>query len=175
MKTYQIVEWGVRPNGLYPDSSDQIALVYIKPDLSLIECLNTGKTLVPVSIDGTGSAYDGVKTVGTLVPSAHKSSYKPLPRGKPEGIAVLLDGEWYSYPLTTGTLTINIPATPTPDTPTPPPVVPVETPVDPVDDGEPDGFLRGFSWSNPRLVLTLLVVVLLSFILMKKLKATLSI
>lgn len=109
MKSFPITAWSVKYNNLYPGEIEKIAVVYVNPTENLIKSINNRQLIVPVSISGTQSAYDGITCYGTLVPSAQSKSYVPTSSGTPNSIMILLNTEWDSYPLYKGEVNIDLP------------------------------------------------------------------
>ena len=109
MKSFPITAWSVKYNNLYPNEIDKIAVVYVTPTEALVKSINNRQLLLPVTISGTQSAYDGITCYGTLVPSAHAKSYMPTSSGTPSSIMILLNTEWDSYPLYKGEVMIDLP------------------------------------------------------------------
>lgn len=109
MKSFPITAWSVKYNKVYPGGPSKIAVVYVQPTDSLIKSINNRELVVPVTIAGTESAYDGITAYGTLVPNGHLTSYMPIDTGTPISIMILLDVAWDSYPLFKGEVLIDLP------------------------------------------------------------------
>jgi hypothetical protein len=92
MTVYKIERFDV---AIFGDSMDKVPIIYIKPDLDILEFSNY---LVECEINGTGKEYDSKNIVGVINSSEEIPSKRPNFFKKYGLYVVTLLCNWYGYP-----------------------------------------------------------------------------
>jgi hypothetical protein len=92
MTVYKIERFDV---AIFGDSMDKVPIIYIKPNLDLLEFSNY---FVECEINGTGKEYDGKKILGVINTSEEVPSKRPNFFKKTGLYVVTLFCDWYGYP-----------------------------------------------------------------------------
>lgn len=90
---YKIERWDVILN-----EGRRFPVIYIKPDLPLIEYLRKANFMSPVVIYGTGMIYDGNKMGGIVNQSGLVPNCRPNFYAETGWLVVQLISSWWGYP-----------------------------------------------------------------------------
>lgn len=99
MSKYNIKRWDV----IMFNNNNKVPIIYIKPDISLLEYLNNNQPVVSLEISDTNTIYDGKKLTGLVNRSCcllNNNNYNCRPNYYEETgyyVITLVSG-WYGYP-----------------------------------------------------------------------------
>jgi hypothetical protein len=105
---YKIYRW----DAVMTASNDRPApMIYIKPDLKLLEFLRSNDFKILVKINNTGIIYDGKYIWGVVDKSSNMPNCRPNFDKETGFYVVTLDSFWYGYPKVgkEGDMTIEMP------------------------------------------------------------------
>ena len=94
MTSYPIARWDV----ITQNNVTMKPIIYIVPDLPLIEFLNTNNYMVTCQISGTNTIYDNRKIIGVVDKSCNIPNCRPNFCEKTGMYIVTLEANWYGYP-----------------------------------------------------------------------------
>jgi hypothetical protein len=95
MTEYNIERFDV---AMFGNSITKVPLIYIKPDLELLEFARKNHHVVECEIINTGSIYDGKKIPGVIDMSSSVPSRRPNFFNDTGLYVVSLWSNWYGYP-----------------------------------------------------------------------------
>lgn len=105
MPKYEIKRW----DPVLPDGNEfPMPMIYIKPDEKFIKYAEENKYMVVVTVDGTGTVYDGKPLAGVIDSSGYFPNYRPNFYNKTGYFTITLFAQWKQYPMNgNGTATIR--------------------------------------------------------------------
>jgi hypothetical protein len=95
MTEYNIERFDV---AIFGNSITKVPLIYIKPDLELLEFAIKNHNVVECEINNTGTIYDGKKIPGVIYTSSNIPSRRPNFFKDTGFYVVSLWSNWYGYP-----------------------------------------------------------------------------
>lgn len=106
MKSYDIKRWDVVQFG---NSVTKVPMIYVKPDLELIEFFKENDFAVMCDIQNTDKIYDGKSIPGLVDKSCEIPSFRPVFYEKTGYYVISLWSDWYGYPLPSKLGTVTFP------------------------------------------------------------------
>lgn len=95
MTSYKIYRWNVV---LFGNSNTKVPMIYIKPDLELLEFIKANSYTVACNINDTGTIYDGKTIPGVVDVSCNVPNCRPNFCAKTGLYVITLWANWYGYP-----------------------------------------------------------------------------
>ena len=95
MTSYKIYRWDVV---LFGNSNTKVPMIYIKPDLELLEFIKANSYTVACNINDTGTIYDGKTIPGVVDVSCNVPNCRPNFCAKTGLYVITLWANWYGYP-----------------------------------------------------------------------------
>ena len=95
MTSYKIYRWNVV---LFGNSNTKVPMIYIKPDLELLEFIKANSYVVASTINDTGTIYDGKTIPGIVNVSCNVPNCRPNFCAKTGLYVITLWANWYGYP-----------------------------------------------------------------------------
>ena len=95
MTSYKIYRWNVV---LFGNSNTKVPMIYIKPDLELLEFIKANSYVVASTINDTGTIYDGKTIPGIVNVSCNVPNCRPNFCAKTGLYVITLQAMWYGYP-----------------------------------------------------------------------------
>lgn len=95
MTSYKIHRWDVV---LFGNSNTKVPMIYIKPDLELLEFIKANSYVVACTINDTGTIYDGKTIPGIVNVSCNVPNCRPNFCAKTGLYVITLQAMWYGYP-----------------------------------------------------------------------------
>ena len=95
MSEYDIKRWDVV---MFGTSITKVPMIYIKPDISLLEFIKANNYAVLVKISGTGTQYDGKEITGVVDRSCNVPNCRPNFFEETGYYVVTLNANWIEYP-----------------------------------------------------------------------------
>lgn len=95
MSSYPILRWDV----ISRDNVTMRPIIYIKPDLSFLEFVKANNNVIACEIQGTDTVYDSRKIIGIVDKSCNVPNCRPNFFNKTGLYVIILDIDWFSYPL----------------------------------------------------------------------------
>lgn len=95
MSLYKIERWDVV---MFKNSSSQVPLIYIKPDLTFLEFAQANNFAVMCEISDSGTEYDGKLIPGVVDKSCNIPNCRPNFFDKTGYYVITLNANWYGYP-----------------------------------------------------------------------------
>ena len=95
MTSYKIYRWDVV---LFGNSNTKVPMIYIKPDLELLEFIKANSYVVASTINDTGTIYDGKTIPGIVNVSCNVPNCRPNFCAKTGLYVITLQAGWYGYP-----------------------------------------------------------------------------
>ena len=93
MTSYKIYRWNVV---LFGNSNTKVPMIYIKPDLELLEFIKANSYTVACNINDTGTIYDGKTIPGVVDVSCNVPNCRPNFCAKTGLYVITLWANWYS-------------------------------------------------------------------------------
>lgn len=95
MTSYKIYRWDVV---LFGNSNTKVPMIYIKPDLELLEFIEANSYVIACTINDTGTIYDGKTIPGIVNVSCNVPNCRPNFCAKTGLYVITLQAGWYGYP-----------------------------------------------------------------------------
>jgi len=95
MTSYKIHRWDVV---LFGSSNTKVPMIYIKPDLELLEFIKANSYVIACTINDTGTIYDGKTIPGIVNVSCNVPNCRPNFCAKTGLYVITLQADWYGYP-----------------------------------------------------------------------------
>jgi len=101
MTTYEIKRWD---SVIFGNHNNQSPMIYINPDMYLLEFFKTNQYSIFCEIIGSGSVYDGLLLPAVVNTSAYTPNCRPNYYADTNTYVVTLDIDWKGYPLRNGSV-----------------------------------------------------------------------
>jgi hypothetical protein len=95
MTNYSIKRWDVV---MFNNSITKVPMIYIKPDIAFLKFVRENSFAVMVTVNGTGTIYDGKQIPGVVDKSCYVPNCRPNYFEKTGYYIVTLYADWYGYP-----------------------------------------------------------------------------